>query len=68
MHRYVCSRIFLYNPPGHGNALSMSPDAPEELHRIEAELAEEDPKVNPWVCLALLIVTVAIMAVTAEFV
>ncbi|KAF8582412.1 hypothetical protein K439DRAFT_1413364 [Ramaria rubella] len=64
---YICSRIFLFNPPGDGNALTVAADAPEEVRRIEHELAHEAPKVNPWVCLGLLIGTVAVTATTAEF-
>ncbi|KIJ33173.1 hypothetical protein M422DRAFT_35554 [Sphaerobolus stellatus SS14] len=64
---YVCSRFFLYNPPGDGNSLALPPDAPEELRRIEHELAHEEPKINPWVGWLLLAVTVAITGVTAEF-
>ncbi|KAF8521153.1 hypothetical protein JB92DRAFT_3111300 [Gautieria morchelliformis] len=64
---YICSRIFLYDPPGDMNVLTVAADDPEEVRRIEAELAEEDPKVNPWVCLLLLISTVAVMATTAVF-
>jgi hypothetical protein len=44
------------------------PDVPPEVLRREQELKEAKPEVNPWACLILLIVTVALMAVTAVFV
>ena len=68
LFRYVSSRFFLYDPPGDGDFLGVDTDIPDAVYREEEELAEEVPKVNPWVCLALLIVTVAIMAITASFV
>lgn len=34
---------------------------------MERELAEEEPEVNPWVCLGTIVITIALMAVTAEF-
>lgn len=56
------------DPPGEGNALSAGSDAPAALRQIEHELAHEAPLVNPWFCITFLIITVAIMAATAEFV
>jgi len=44
----------------HGNA-------PEELKREEDELANSDPEVSQWVCIGMLIVTIALMAATAEW-
>lgn len=64
---YVCSRFFILDPPGEGNAL-VEPDAPAAIKEREHELAHENPKVNPWFCMVFLLITVAIMAVTAEFV
>lgn len=64
---YVCSRFFIFDPPGEGNAL-ITPDAPAALKEKELELAHKEPKVNPWFCMVFLMITVAIMAVTAEFV
>lgn len=65
---YVASRIFLHNPPGEGNALSVRPDAPAAHKEEEELLREENPEVNVWVCMVLLLVTIALMAATAEFV
>ncbi|KAI8976412.1 hypothetical protein BD414DRAFT_423311 [Trametes punicea] len=64
---YVASRIYLHNPPGENNALTVPHDAPVEIHLEEKHLLEEEPRVNSWACMILLIVTVALMAVTAEF-
>lgn len=64
---YVCSRTFLHHPPGHGNALSQHPSAPEEVLREVHRLAHEDPKMNQWVCIVVLVVIVGVMAATAEW-
>lgn len=66
--RYVASRIFLHNPPGEGNAFRPTPNAPEEIHKHEIHLAQADPEVNPWFCVTFLVVTIAVMAATAEWV
>lgn len=65
---YIFSRWYLHNPPGKGNALQVPEDAPEEIKEKEKELEEAEPDVNPWACMILLAVAVALMAVTAEFV
>ncbi|KAI0337882.1 hypothetical protein BDW22DRAFT_1363665 [Trametopsis cervina] len=64
---YVLSRVFLHNPPGEGNALRVAPNAPLEVKQAEHELQEIEPETNPWACMILLLVTVAIMSATAEF-
>lgn len=64
---YICSRIFLTDPPGDDNALELHPAAPDALREKERELAETEPEVNPWVCLGTIVITIALMAVTAEF-
>ncbi|KAI0262088.1 hypothetical protein BC834DRAFT_829364 [Gloeopeniophorella convolvens] len=64
---YVCSRFYLHDPPGEGNALQPHPDIPPEALRKERELEEAEPEVNPGACLVLLVITVALMGVTAEF-
>jgi Ca2+:H+ antiporter len=68
--RYICSRIFLHNPPGEDNALSLARhvDAPEELRERERHYETGDPEVKVWACLLMLAVTIAIMAATAEWV
>ncbi|KAI0300648.1 hypothetical protein B0F90DRAFT_394585 [Multifurca ochricompacta] len=64
---YICSRFYLQNPPGENSVFAPHPDIPPEALRKERELAEAEPEVNPWACLVLLAVTVALMGVTAEF-
>ncbi|KAI0739628.1 hypothetical protein C8Q80DRAFT_1199834 [Daedaleopsis nitida] len=64
---YVASRIYLHNPPGEDNALTVPPDAPDAIKHEEHHLLQEEPKTNSWFCMIVLIVTVAIMGVTAEF-
>ncbi|KAI0804621.1 hypothetical protein BC629DRAFT_1437902 [Irpex lacteus] len=64
---YVFSRVFLHNPPGDGNALTVPPNAPKEVKREEHHLEVEEPEVNPWACIILLLITVAVMSVTAQF-
>lgn len=66
--RYLCSRIYLYNPPGHENSLQQHPLAPEALKREEELLLIVDPEINQWVCLGMLAVTIGLMAATAEWV
>jgi hypothetical protein len=66
---YVCSRIYLHYPPGDDTDAFMShPEIPAEALRKEKELAEAEPDVNPWACIILLVITVALMGVTATFV
>ncbi|KAI0027473.1 hypothetical protein K488DRAFT_90829 [Vararia minispora EC-137] len=63
---YICSRIYLYNPPGGNNTLRQLPGAlPDEVRR-ETEL-EEGPGVNPYACMIFLVICVGLMAVTSEF-
>ena len=58
----------MHNPPGDNNALKVPHDAPEGIKHEEKHLREEEPLTNPWACMILLGITVAIMAVTAEMV
>lgn len=64
---YICSRIYLHNPPGDGNALSLPPNATRAEVNVERKKEEADPEVNPWAGLTMIIVTVGIMAATAEW-
>jgi hypothetical protein len=52
---------------GQNNAFSPRLDLPPELLRRK-ELVEAEPEVNSWACLILLVVCVALVGVTAEFV
>ncbi|KAF7978300.1 hypothetical protein HWV62_895 [Athelia sp. TMB] len=63
---YVCSRIFLADPPGDNNAFMVHPDAPEGFKLAEKELEEEEAESGPWVCIIMMLVAVGIMAYTAE--
>jgi Ca2+:H+ antiporter len=68
-HSYVSSRFYLHDPPeGDDDASMPHPEIPLEALRKEQELADAEPDVNPWACIVLLAITVALMGVTAEFV
>ncbi|KAI9456557.1 hypothetical protein BJY52DRAFT_1187841 [Lactarius psammicola] len=62
-----CFCFYLHNPPGANNAFTTRPEIPLEVLRREQELEEAEPEVNPWACLILLAITVALMGVTVEF-
>ncbi|TRM68459.1 hypothetical protein BD626DRAFT_534501 [Schizophyllum amplum] len=64
---YICSRVYLHNPPGDDNALRPSADAPAETKKEEQELEEDDPEMSQWITIVMLIVTIGIMAATAEW-
>ena len=62
---YICSRIFLHNPPPQqrNNA-----DTAISVQPVHANAQSKDPEINPWACTLLLSMTIALMSVTAEFV
>jgi Ca2+:H+ antiporter len=62
---YVCSRLYLHNPPGKSDELTRQVTAPLILSQKEKP---ELPEVNQWICLAMLIICIGLMAVTAEWV
>ncbi|PPQ92382.1 hypothetical protein CVT25_008732 [Psilocybe cyanescens] len=66
---YVCSRVYLHNPPGEDNALNLAaaPEAPAGLKEHIAHLKNDDPEVNQWVCIVMLAICIALMAATAEY-
>lgn len=66
---YIGSRIYLVNPPGEDNAMDVYAAAGghEAFREAEENLKTESPKIGPWFCFFLLIVLVAIIAVTAEW-
>lgn len=66
---YVCSRVYLHNPPGEDTSLNLAtaPLAPEALKDHVARLRNEDPEVNQWVCMGMLAICIGLMAATAEF-
>ena len=70
---YICSRFFLHIP------LADEKNEEEEKHeekgkerghtqKEEEEEEEEEPEMNLWVCIISLLVTLALLAVTAQFV
>ncbi len=65
---YICSRIFLHNPPGDDNALKVHPMAPNGVKHEESDLESGTPEISQWVCIGMLVVTIALMAATAEWV
>ncbi|KAF8337401.1 uncharacterized protein EI90DRAFT_3255305 [Cantharellus anzutake] len=60
-------RIYLHNPPGEGNALRLTDNAPQALKEKVARIEEEDAEMNPWSSLIVFAVVVPLTAVTAEF-
>ncbi|PFH52599.1 hypothetical protein AMATHDRAFT_74077 [Amanita thiersii Skay4041] len=60
---YVCSRIFLHNPPG--------PDDLEDQGGAEQSSGvhkpEAGPEVNQYICIIMLIISIGLMAATAEW-
>jgi Ca2+:H+ antiporter len=68
LDRYLCSRVYLHDPPGDEDNLHQHKDAPQELKEEEMRLATLDPEVSQWVAIPVLIAALALMAVTAEFV
>jgi hypothetical protein len=67
-NRYICSRVFLFNPPGEIRELHLHPNAPEELKRDVERLERTEAEVNQWFCVIVLGVAIPIMATTAEWV
>jgi Ca2+:H+ antiporter len=64
---YICSRIFYHNPPGAGNNSLTHSLTPAPLKAYAEKLEREEPEVNQWVCICFLIINIAIMAVTSEW-
>ncbi|KAG8711580.1 hypothetical protein FRC11_002424 [Ceratobasidium sp. 423] len=64
---YIGSRIYLHNPPGDNNALELHPSAPEAEKLRQAKAEKEQPLIGPWFGVVLLAITVALIAVTAEW-
>ncbi|KAH9017746.1 hypothetical protein EDB83DRAFT_2528521 [Lactarius deliciosus] len=61
---YVGSLFYLHHPPG---TFTPQPDDQEEGLRTEQGVKETKLEVNPWACLILLAITVALTGITAEF-
>ncbi|KAG5653082.1 hypothetical protein H0H81_002381 [Sphagnurus paluster] len=60
---YICSRIFLHNPPGEG----FDDEAPTAMIEHEKKLGNKEPKANQWVLIVVLLASIAIMATTTEW-
>lgn len=61
---YISSRIFLHNPPG--EVQGTDHNAPLEILHEEMHLEQEEAYVNPWFCSIVLVITIAVTAITAE--
>jgi Ca2+:H+ antiporter len=66
---YICSRIYLHNPPGEDDPLNLAeaPNAPEALKEEVEHLLTHDPELNQYVCIAALLIVLGLMATTAEW-
>jgi Ca2+:H+ antiporter len=64
---YVCSRIYLHDPPGEDDDLASAPMAPEAFKDHVARLKEEDPEVNQFVAIVVIAVAIGLLAATAEW-
>jgi len=66
---YICSRIYLHNPPGEEDPLNLAeaPNAPEALKEEVAHMLTQDPEVNQYVCIVALLVVFGLMATTGEW-
>ena len=65
---YLASRWYLYDPPGEDNALKLDDKAPQALHEEEEKWKNHQPDIGPGFCIIMLIVAVALVAATAEWV
>ncbi|KAF6762811.1 hypothetical protein DFP72DRAFT_877002 [Ephemerocybe angulata] len=63
---YICSRVYLHNPPG-DETTNLRPEVPAALKEEEHHLQTNDPHINQYICIALLAVTIGLMAATAEW-
>ncbi|EIN04425.1 hypothetical protein PUNSTDRAFT_76298 [Punctularia strigosozonata HHB-11173 SS5] len=61
---YIASRIYLHHPPG-AEGQHVDAHLPHALRIKERELARQRPEVNVWSCIALSLVVIVLMAVTA---
>ncbi|KAF8803776.1 hypothetical protein BYT27DRAFT_7109338 [Phlegmacium glaucopus] len=64
---YICSRIYLHNPPGTKDEVANQIEVPEAYKAHVAHLRDTDPEVNQWICLAMLVICIGLMATTAEW-
>ncbi|KAG8933185.1 hypothetical protein FRC02_012331 [Tulasnella sp. 418] len=65
---YVASRVYLHNPPSSDHVERAPTSRGSLLHaEMEAKELEHGPKINPWVCVVLLIILIGLMVGTAEW-
>ncbi|GLB33484.1 putative Ca(2) cation antiporter (CaCA) (TC 2.A.19) family protein [Lyophyllum shimeji] len=64
---YICSRIFLHNPPGEENDFRLHAEAPAAMREEEKDLIAATPKANQWVLIVVLLISIGIMAATTEW-
>jgi Ca2+:H+ antiporter len=66
---YICSRIYLHNPPGEDDPLNLAeaPNAPDALKAEVEHLRHHEPEVNQYVCIVALLIVLGLMATTAEW-
>ncbi|KAL0949153.1 hypothetical protein HGRIS_009234 [Hohenbuehelia grisea] len=64
---YICSRYFLHDPPGEVDELHEHENAPAVFKEKAAHIEEEEPDVNPWATILMLLIAVVFMAFTAQF-
>jgi Ca2+:H+ antiporter len=63
---YICSRIFRHSPPSEDKT-AHHPLAPQELKEKEEKLKVEDPEVNVWMTILMLLIALALAIVTTGF-
>lgn len=64
---YICSRFYIHDPPGEGNAFLPHAELPAAIREHEEKLEHEEPEVNQWVNIVVIVTSVGLMAVTAQF-
>ncbi len=62
--RYICSRIFLHNPPPE----VINDDEEKSRYISIRPTSDEEPEVNQYVCIVMLAICIGLMAATAEWV
>lgn len=66
---YIGARVYLHNPPGKGNTLSMyRRNVPSRMRERALEKERHDSSISSWFGVCAILQCVALMAVTAQFV
>ena len=71
--RYILSRVYMHNPPPPQRARVSPPTSRHQSHdseekRSRGEDKDKEPEANPWVLIVVLLLGIAIMAATTEWV